>query len=76
MKRNFNALILFFLDRISEPSTWQAIFFIAGLCGSKYIAGLDVGSSAAVGGLLSAAIKAIFPDGFKFNFKSKLDRKK
>lgn len=49
-------------DRLKEPSTWQAIGFIAGLCGAKYGADFEWGEGAALGGVISAIIKAIVPD--------------
>jgi len=48
----------FTLDRLAEPSTWQAIGFAVALASSKG-AGLDWGSGAALGGLVSAFIKAV-----------------
>jgi len=46
------------IDRLAEPSTWQAIGFVVALMSSKG-AGLDWGSGAALGGLVSAFIKAV-----------------
>jgi hypothetical protein len=48
----------FALERLGESSTWQAIGFVVALISSKG-AGLDWGSGAALGGLLSAFIKAV-----------------
>jgi hypothetical protein len=50
------------LDRLSEPSTWQGIAFVVALTGSKFGAGLDWGQAAGLGGIISAAIKMVFPD--------------
>jgi hypothetical protein len=50
------------LDRLDEPSTWQGIGFLVALSGSKFGAGLDWGEAAALGGVISAFIKSIFPD--------------
>lgn len=56
-------VILFWcVARLKEPSTWQAIGFIVGLLGGKYAADFDWGQGAAVGGLISAIIKAIVPE--------------
>ena len=52
----------FILARLSEPSTWQAIGFILALCGAHYGANIDWGQGAALGGTISAIIKAVFPD--------------
>ena len=48
------------LARLGESSTWQGLGFIAVLCGARWAQGLDWGS--ALGGTLSALIKAILPD--------------
>jgi hypothetical protein len=50
------------LDRLSEPSTWQGIGFLVALTGCKVGLGLDWGAAAGLGGIISAAIKMIFPD--------------
>lgn len=52
----------FILARLSEASTWQAIGFLLALCGSHYGANIDWGQGAALGGTISAVIKAVFPD--------------
>lgn len=54
----------FILDRLDEPSTWQAIGFAVGLTGSHYGANIDWGQGAALGGVISATIKAFTPDDF------------
>ena len=45
-------------DRLSEASTWQGIGFAIGLFTAKFN-GMDWGQGAALGGIISAAIKAI-----------------
>jgi len=50
------------LERLSEPSTWQGIGFVVALTGCKVGYGMDWGQAAGLGGILSAAIKMIFPD--------------
>jgi hypothetical protein len=57
--RNF---LTFAADRLKEPSTWQGIGFIVALTGCKLGAGMDWGQAAGLGGIISAAIKMIFPD--------------
>jgi hypothetical protein len=47
--------------RLSEPSTWQGIGFVAGLFFSR-ARGLDWGQAAGAGGVISAILKMIFPD--------------
>jgi len=47
----------FFLQRISEASTWQAIGFLVGLFTARY-SGMDWGQGAALGGVISAFIKS------------------
>ena len=49
-------------DRLQEPSTCQGIGFLVALNGSKFGVGLDWGQAAGLGGILSAALKIIFPD--------------
>ena len=48
----------FILDRLAEASTWQAIGFSVALF-STHANGLDWGSGAALGGLVSAFIKTV-----------------
>lgn len=55
-------LINYALARAGEASTWQGIGFVAALCGARWAANLDWGACAAFGGLVSAGIKAVFPD--------------
>ncbi len=52
----------FILDRMKEPSTWQAVGFVVALCGAKWGVGVDWGQAAAMGGLVSAFLKATIPD--------------
>jgi hypothetical protein len=61
MKRIRNTLE-FVAARMSEPSTWQGIGFLVALTGAKVGAGLDWGQAAGLGGIVSAALKMIFPD--------------
>ena len=49
-------------DRLKEASTWQGIGFLVALTGAKFGAGMDWGQAAGLGGILSAALKIIFPD--------------
>lgn len=49
-------------DRLSEPSTWQGVGFLVALTGAKWGANLDWGLASGLGGVISAAIKMIFPD--------------
>lgn len=49
------------LDRLGEAGTWQAIGFVVGLTTARY-KDMDWGAAAAFGGVVSAAIKAFFPD--------------
>jgi hypothetical protein len=55
----------YFSARLTEPSTWQGIGFVAGLAGCKLGAGMDWGQAAGLGGIISAAIKMVFPDAKK-----------
>ena len=57
-----SAFLDYVLARLSEPSTWQGIGFLVALTGSKIGLGLDWGAAAGLGGIISAAIKVIFPD--------------
>ena len=56
-------VLRYILDRLSEATTWQAIGFIAGLYTAK-ASGMDWGAGAALGGVISAAIKASLPDNW------------
>lgn len=49
-------------DRLKEASTWQGIGFCVALTGCKLGAGMDWGQAAGLGGIISAAIKMVFPD--------------
>ena len=49
-------------DRLTEPSTWQGIGFLAALAGFKAGVGMDWGQAAGIGGIVSAAIKMMLPD--------------
>lgn len=62
MNEKAQYMIDYMADRLTEPSTWQGIGFIVALTGSKIGLGLDWGQAAGLGGILSAAIKMIFPD--------------
>lgn len=62
MNTRVQTAINFALDRLGEASTWQGVGFIATLAGAKWAANLDWGSAAALGGTVSALIKAVFPD--------------
>ena len=50
------------LARMGESSTWQGIGFIVTLSGARWSQNLDWGSAAALGGTVSALIKAVLPD--------------
>jgi hypothetical protein len=65
MKDHIKTVLEFIAARLSEPSTWQGIFFLVTLTGSKFGAGLDWGQAAGLGGVMSAALKMIFPDPAK-----------
>jgi hypothetical protein len=58
MKIKLLLVLSWFLDRLGESTTWQAIGFIVSLFGSHF-AGVSWGDGAALGGLISAAIKAV-----------------
>ncbi len=62
MKQRISIILEFIAARLSEPSTWQGIGFLAALCGAKFGVGLDWGQAAGLGGVLSATLKMIFPD--------------
>lgn len=62
MKQRIRIALEFAAARLSEPSTWQGIGFLVALTGAKYGAGMDWGQAAGLGGILSAALKMIFPD--------------
>jgi hypothetical protein len=51
--------------RLGEASTWQGIGFCLTLAGAKWAANLDWGQAAGLGGIVSAALKIVFPDPAK-----------
>lgn len=51
--------------RLSEPSTWQGISFIATVSGAKWAAGLDWSQAVGLGSLFSALLKIVFADPAK-----------
>lgn len=51
--------------RLSEASTWQGIGFCLTLAGAKWAGNLDWGQAAGLGGIVSAALKIVFPDPAK-----------
>jgi hypothetical protein len=65
MKNHIRIALEFLAARLSEASTWQGIGFIVALTGAKLGAGLDWGQAAGLGGVVSAALKMIFPDPAK-----------
>jgi hypothetical protein len=65
LKQRTQIALEFIAARLSEASTWQGIFFLITLTGSKFGAGLDWGQAAGLGGVMSAALKMIFPDPAK-----------
>jgi hypothetical protein len=65
MKNHIRTTLEFIAARLSEQSTWQGISFLLALTGAKYGAGLDWGQAAGLGGVMSAALKMIFPDPAK-----------
>lgn len=62
MNDKLRAFTTYVADRLTEPSTWQGIGFLVALTGCKVGAGMDWGQAAGLGGIMSAAIKMIFPD--------------
>lgn len=67
MRTKLVLILWYILDRLDEPSTWQAFGFVAGFCGARWAANIDAGGAAAVGGFASAAIKGLLPDSFKLS---------
>lgn len=65
MAPRLKAAISYVLDRMDEASTWQGLGFLAGLLGAHWAANLDWGGAAALGGTISAGVKAVFPDSLK-----------
>ena len=55
------------LARMGESSTWQGIGFLVTLSGARWSQNLDWGSAAALGGTVSALIKAVLPDSLVGN---------
>lgn len=64
MSDRLRAVAAYLLNRMSEASTWQGLGFIATLLGARWAASLDWGAAAALGGLVSGAIKTLLPDSF------------
>jgi len=62
MNEKIRTFTTYVADRLTEPSTWQGIGFLVALTGCKIGAGMDWGQAAGLGGILSAAIKMVFPD--------------
>lgn len=58
MKYKLKLAYEFMLDRLGEPSTWQAIGFVVGLFTARFN-NMDWGQAAALGGLVSAFIKTV-----------------
>jgi len=56
MNEKIKIYLVWFEERLSEPSTWQGIGFLLAIFGSK-LSGLDWGQGAAIGGLISSFIK-------------------
>lgn len=65
MKQRIRIALEYLAARLSEPSTWQGIGFLAGLAGAKVGAGMDWGQAAGLGGIISAGLKMVFPDPVK-----------
>jgi hypothetical protein len=65
MKEHIRNAAAFVAARLSEQSTWQGIGFLVALTGSKVGLGLDWGQAAGLGGIVSAALKMLFPDPAK-----------
>lgn len=64
MTARMRALLRYLVARLGESSTWQGLGFLIALCGGKWAVGLDWGAAAALGGVVSGAIKTAFPDTF------------
>lgn len=52
----------FIVERLNESSTWQGLGFILTLTGSHLAADFDIAGATALGALVSAVIKLLFPD--------------
>ena len=57
----FDAVVRYVVARASESSTWQGVGFMVSLFTARFN-GVDWGQAAAFGGIVSGAIKALFPD--------------
>jgi hypothetical protein len=64
MKQRIQTAAEYLAARLSEQSTWQGIGFVAGLFFAR-ARGVDWGQAAGLGGIISAALKMIFPDQAK-----------
>lgn len=53
---------LYMLERLGEASTWQGIATVVAMFGCKIGYGMDWGPLAAIGAMVSASIKMMFPD--------------
>jgi hypothetical protein len=62
MNIKIETLIAYVVARLSERSSWEGIAFLLTLTGSRYGANLPLDQCVALGGMLSGAIKIIFPD--------------
>lgn len=58
----FRQILTMIEARLQEQSTWQGIGFIVALTGAKFGVGMDWGAAAGIGGIISAALKIVFPD--------------
>jgi hypothetical protein len=65
MKDRIRIMAEYLAARLSEASTWQGIGFVVALTGSKFGFGMDWGQAAGLGGIISAALKMVFPDPAK-----------
>jgi len=52
----------YLLTRLGEASTWQGIATMVAITGCKVGYGMDWGQLAAIGAIVSATIKMLFPD--------------
>lgn len=65
MNQRFRNAAEYLAARLGEASTWQGIGFCLTLAGAKWAANLDWGQAAGLGGIVSAALKIVFPDPAK-----------
>ena len=65
MNQRIRAAAEYLAARLGEASTWQGIGFCLTLAGAKWAANLDWGQAAGLGGIVSAALKIVFPDPAK-----------